>query len=100
MIGLKMPEKRQGIFDVSFRITCQCHVHHHPAELMVHGMTAGMDCFQTGMTPLQHAAFKGRADICQLLLNNGADVNSNYHDNNYSTLHFAALSGVSTLFAL
>lgn len=46
------------------------------------------------MTPLQHAAFKGRTDVCQLLLENGADVNSNHHENGYSALHFAALSGV------
>ncbi|KAL8570958.1 hypothetical protein ACOMHN_037818 [Nucella lapillus] len=53
-----------------------------------------IDCLdKTGMTPLQHACFKGRADICQFLLENGANVNSNYHENNYSTLHFAALSG-------
>ncbi|KAK7092424.1 ankyrin repeat and MYND domain-containing protein 2-like [Littorina saxatilis] len=53
-----------------------------------------VDCLdKTGMTPLQHAAFKGRADVCRLLLDNGADVNSNYHENDYSTLHFAALSG-------
>ncbi|PVD37335.1 hypothetical protein C0Q70_04334 [Pomacea canaliculata] len=45
------------------------------------------------MTPLQHAAFKGRTDVCQLLLENGADVNSNHHENGYSALHFAALSG-------
>lgn len=36
------------------------------------------------MTPLQHAAFKGRTDVCQLLLENGADVNSNHHENGYS----------------
>lgn len=53
-----------------------------------------VDCLdQTGMTPLQHAAFKGRADLCRLFLDHGADVNSSYHENSYSTLHFAALSG-------
>ena len=46
------------------------------------------------MTPLQHAAFRGKKDVCQLLLARGADVNSNYHDNSYSTLMFAALSGM------
>ncbi|KAK7480965.1 hypothetical protein BaRGS_00027780 [Batillaria attramentaria] len=45
------------------------------------------------MTPLQHAAFRGKTELCRLLLDHGADVNSDYHDNNYSTLHFAALSG-------
>ncbi|XP_041371875.1 ankyrin repeat and MYND domain-containing protein 2-like isoform X2 [Gigantopelta aegis] len=53
-----------------------------------------VDCLdQTGMTPLQHAAFRGKKDVCQMLLARGADVNSNYHDNGYSTLMFAALSG-------
>ncbi|XP_052094665.1 ankyrin repeat and MYND domain-containing protein 2-like [Mytilus californianus] len=47
----------------------------------------------TGTTPLQHAAFRGKTDICQLLLANGADVNSRYHDNGYTALMFAALSG-------
>lgn len=47
----------------------------------------------TGTTPLQHAAFRGRTDICQMLLSNGADVNSRYHENGYSALMFAALSG-------
>nr|SVE73559.1 EOG090X06BA [Daphnia atkinsoni] len=46
-----------------------------------------------GMTLLQHAAFKGRKDICQLLLDLGADPNGGHHEHQYSTLHFAALSG-------
>ncbi|XP_033731860.1 ankyrin repeat and MYND domain-containing protein 2-like isoform X2 [Pecten maximus] len=47
----------------------------------------------TGMTPLQHAAFRGKNELCQLLLAHGANVNSNYHDNGYTALMFAALSG-------
>ncbi|KAL3836435.1 hypothetical protein ACJMK2_021868 [Sinanodonta woodiana] len=47
----------------------------------------------TGMTPLQHAAFRARREICRFLLASGADVNSNYHDNGYTALMFAALSG-------
>lgn len=46
-----------------------------------------------GMTPLQHAAYKGNKQICQLLLDHGADVNSGKHEHGYSALHFAALSG-------
>ena len=45
-----------------------------------------------GMTPLQHAAYKGNADLCELLLEHGADVNTNGHNHGYSTLTFAALS--------
>lgn len=47
------------------------------------------------MTPLQHAAFRGRKDMVELLLANGADVNTDKHENSYSTLMFAALSGIS-----
>ncbi|KAK3578801.1 hypothetical protein CHS0354_030220 [Potamilus streckersoni] len=47
----------------------------------------------TGMTPLQHAAFRARREICRFLLASGSDVNSNYHDNGYTALMFAALSG-------
>nr|SVE74185.1 EOG090X06BA [Daphnia barbata] len=46
-----------------------------------------------GMTLLQHAAFKGKKEICQLLLDLGADPNGGHHEHQYSTLHFAALSG-------
>ncbi|XP_022106491.1 ankyrin repeat and MYND domain-containing protein 2-like isoform X2 [Acanthaster planci] len=46
-----------------------------------------------GMTPIQHAAFKAKVPICELLLANGADVNINEHENGYTTLMFAALSG-------
>nr|SVE91141.1 EOG090X06BA [Daphnia sinensis] len=46
-----------------------------------------------GMTLLQHAAFKGKKDMCQLLLDLGADPNGGHHEHQYSTLHFAALSG-------
>lgn len=46
------------------------------------------------MTPLQHAAFRGRKDMVELFLANGADVNADKHENSYSTLMFAALSGI------
>lgn len=53
-----------------------------------------IDCLDPkGMTPLQLAAFRGNKDLCEFLLANGADVNSNYHENSYSALMFAALSG-------
>jgi ankyrin repeat protein len=47
------------------------------------------------MTPLQHAAFKGHANICSLLLAHGADVNDHEHDQGYTALMFGALSGNS-----
>jgi len=45
------------------------------------------------MTPLQHAAYKGQTNICSLLLAHGADVNDHEHDQGYTALMFAALSG-------
>ena len=49
---------------------------------------------QNGMTPLQQAAFKAKVDICHLLLAHGADVNSSEHNQGYTALMFAALSGM------
>lgn len=48
---------------------------------------------EQGTTFLQHAAFKGRKDLCDLLLQNGADVNSNYHNDGYTALMFAGIFG-------
>ena len=50
---------------------------------------------QYGMTPLMHAAYKGKADMCRLLLQHGADVNCNQHEYGYTALMFAGLSGLS-----
>lgn len=46
-----------------------------------------------GMSPLMHAAYKGKADMCKLLLKHGADVNCNEHEHGYTALMFAGLSG-------
>ncbi|XP_053114842.1 ankyrin repeat and MYND domain-containing protein 2 [Hemicordylus capensis] len=46
-----------------------------------------------GMTPLMHAAYKGKIDVCRLLLRHGADVNCNEHEHGYTALMFAGLSG-------
>ncbi|XP_033949705.1 ankyrin repeat and MYND domain-containing protein 2-like [Pseudochaenichthys georgianus] len=46
-----------------------------------------------GMTPLMHAAYKGKADMCRLLLQHGANVNCNQHEYGYTALMFAGLSG-------
>ncbi|XP_061682254.1 ankyrin repeat and MYND domain-containing protein 2-like [Syngnathoides biaculeatus] len=48
---------------------------------------------ECGMTPLMHAAYKGKAEICRLLLQHGADVNCNQHEYGYTALMFAGLSG-------
>ncbi|XP_058830344.1 ankyrin repeat and MYND domain-containing protein 2 [Topomyia yanbarensis] len=48
---------------------------------------------ENGMTPLQHASYKGNKDAVQLLLDQGADVNSGKHEYKYTALHFGALSG-------
>ncbi|GFS29352.1 ankyrin repeat and MYND domain-containing protein 2 [Trichonephila inaurata madagascariensis] len=53
-----------------------------------------VDCVDAeGMTPLQHAAYKGTHKVCKLLLDCGADVNLTKHVSQYSALTFAALSG-------
>src|SRR5581483_8881631 len=54
-------------------------------------------CDENGMTLLQHAAYKGNYEICKLLLERGADVNSNTHVHGYSALMFAALGGQTHL---
>ncbi|KAK2150640.1 hypothetical protein LSH36_397g02007 [Paralvinella palmiformis] len=55
-----------------------------------------VDCLdQSGMTPLQQAAYRGKNDICKLFLAHGADINSNHHQHGYTALMFAALSGQS-----
>lgn len=50
---------------------------------------------QYGMTPLMHGAYKGKADMCKLLLQHGADVNCNEHEHGYTALMFAGLSGTA-----
>lgn len=41
-----------------------------------------------------HATYKGKADMCKLLLQHGADVNCNQHEHGYTALMFAGLSGI------
>ncbi|XP_046856860.1 ankyrin repeat and MYND domain-containing protein 2-like [Xenia sp. Carnegie-2017] len=48
---------------------------------------------ENGMTPLMHAAYKGKHEICQLLIDKGADVNCAKHEHMYTPLMFACLSG-------
>lgn len=49
----------------------------------------------SGMTPLQHAAFKGEKNAVELILDRGPNVNSTRHQYAYSALHFGALSANS-----
>lgn len=63
-------------------------------KLVLGQFRAGVDFVdENGMTPLQHAAYKGNKEAVQLLLDQGADVNSGRHEYNYTALHFGALSG-------
>ncbi|XP_017878296.1 ankyrin repeat and MYND domain-containing protein 2-like [Ceratina calcarata] len=52
---------------------------------------------ENGMSPLQHACYKGNKEIVQMLLDQGADVNACQHKHAYTALHFAALSGNAEL---
>ncbi|CAK9829767.1 Ankyrin repeat and MYND domain-containing protein 2 [Anthophora retusa] len=52
---------------------------------------------ENGMSPLQHACYKGNTEIVQMLLDQGADVNACQHEHAYTALHFAALSGNAEL---
>jgi ankyrin repeat protein len=60
-----------------------------------------VDCVdEHGTTPLQYAAFRGFYELCELLLDKGADVNAKTHDQGYSALMFAAISNHKTVVQL
>lgn len=60
-----------------------------------------IDCLdEHGMTPLQHAAYRGNYDLCKMFLECGADVNSHYHDSGYTALMFAGLAGKTDVVSL
>ncbi|XP_050992764.1 ankyrin repeat and MYND domain-containing protein 2 [Labeo rohita] len=64
------------------------------ATLLLSNPNVRVNCLdEYGMTPLMHAAYKGKADMCRLLLQHGADVNCNEHEYGYTALMFAGLSG-------
>ncbi|XP_063159794.1 ankyrin repeat and MYND domain-containing protein 2 [Candoia aspera] len=64
------------------------------ASRLLGSKTVCVNCLdEHGMTPLMHAAYKGKVDICRLLLRHGADVNCNDHEHGYTALMFAGLSG-------
>ncbi|KAK2887119.1 hypothetical protein Q8A67_015347 [Cirrhinus molitorella] len=64
------------------------------ATQLLNNPSVRVNCLdEYGMTPLMHAAYKGKADMCRLLLQHGADVNCNEHEYGYTALMFAGLSG-------
>ncbi|XP_059899102.1 ankyrin repeat and MYND domain-containing protein 2-like [Gadus macrocephalus] len=68
------------------------------AEKLLANQDMRVNCLdEFGMTPLMHAAYKGKAHMCQLLLRHGADVNCNQHEYGYTALMFAGLSGKSDI---
>ena len=40
------------------------------------------------MTPLMCAAYKGKTEMCELLMAQGADINSNYHEHQVGQKYF------------
>ena len=48
------------------------------------------------MTPLHQAADFGRKEVAELLIANGADVNTEDNDG-YSPLHYAAMNGLEEI---
>ncbi|XP_030059588.1 ankyrin repeat and MYND domain-containing protein 2-like [Microcaecilia unicolor] len=63
------------------------------AGLLLGSKNVRVNCLdEHGMTPLMHAAYKGKASLCRLLLQHGADVNCNEHEHGYTALMFAGLS--------
>ncbi|KAF0299788.1 Ankyrin repeat and MYND domain-containing protein 2 [Amphibalanus amphitrite] len=61
--------------------------------LLAGGQVKVNDADEHGMSALQHASFKGLPKMCQMLLDQGADVHWDGHEHGYTALHFAALSG-------
>lgn len=58
------------------------------------GSTININCKdENGMSPLQHACYRGNLEIAKYLIERGADVNQNDHEHRYTSLMFAALGG-------
>jgi len=83
----RTPDERK-LFDLIEKGTDEAVIAHVKASKVK------IDCLDPkGMTPLQLVAFRGNKALCEFFLANGADVNSPYHDDSYTALMFAALSG-------
>lgn len=68
---------------------------------LINDSKLSVNCYdEQGMTPLQHAAFKGYYDLCKLLLDCGADVNDNNGAYGYSALSLAAISNHCSVVSL
>lgn len=75
-----------------FKYTVECN--YDEVKRLLTAEKVPVNCFdEDGMTPLQHAAYKGDYKLCKLLLDCGADVNLTRHTSEYSALTFAGLSG-------
>jgi len=66
-------------------------------ELLISDSSAANKLDEHGMSPLEHAAYKGNKEMALVLLDCGARVDGGTHNNGYTALHFAALSGNSSL---
>ncbi|KAM6974142.1 LOW QUALITY PROTEIN: ankyrin repeat and MYND domain-containing protein 2-like [Tautogolabrus adspersus] len=91
-----MAEAQRGDLSDSERrilqVICEGEVQ-EAAELLANN-DVRINCLdENGMTPLMHAAYKGKAEMCRLLLQHGANVNCNQHEYGYTALMFAGLSG-------
>lgn len=53
-----------------------------------------------GMSPLQHACYKGNLQMVKYLIDQAADVNQNDHEHGYTALMFAALGGHASVLNL
>lgn len=63
-------------------------------KLLLNENDVSVNCVDdSGMTPLQHAAYKGNYEMCKILIELGSDVNINEHNHSYTALMFAALGG-------
>lgn len=85
------------LLDVDLRSRNKSNLSSRQCNCIKHNLLCFFFCAvpcQYGMSPLMHATYKGKADMCKLLLQHGADVNCNQHEHGYTALMFAGLSGI------